>query len=343
MKPKTLVLLTVAAGCGLLAMLGIQQAMQGGQAAAAVPKTKVLVAAQDILPGVVLTKELVAFKEMPVTSAPEDGISTEEEYVERALIYPVMAGDIIRQSKLSEKGGGGRSLQIPKGMRVISIPVNDTHTLSGLLQPGDRVDVLVTYKSRNTRGGSVTKTKTLLEYTEVFSVDARTVTDVNGETAQSAKIVSLLVTPEQVNYVKLAENKGTLAISWRHRMDDEQVQISEIDETLMEELQGTVGMHESRGEFAGEGDDEFGESETTDVADADQDVSAFLDQQQQQAPPVEEVVQVKPTWTMDVYVGNDMNSHEWEIPEEQLQEEAGAAAGADALKSAVQWMFAPGA
>lgn len=65
MKPKTLVLLTVAAGCGLLAMLGIQQAMQGGQAAAAVPKTKVLVAAQDILPGVVLTPELVTFKEMP--------------------------------------------------------------------------------------------------------------------------------------------------------------------------------------------------------------------------------------------------------------------------------------
>lgn len=224
-------------------------------------------------------------------------------------------------------------------MRVISIPVNDTHTLSGLLQPGDRVDVLVTYKSRNSRGVSVTKTKTLLEYTEVFSVDARTITDVNGETAQSAKIVSLLVTPEQVNYVKLAENKGTLAISWRHRLDDEQVQISEIDETLMEELQGTVGTHGSSDTvFGGEGDDESGEAE---VADAEPDVSDFLDQQQ--AGPVEEVEAPRPTWTMDIYVGNDTTTHEWEIPEEEQQQQDSAAAGAEALKSAVQWMFAPGA
>ncbi|MFG0334091.1 MAG: hypothetical protein ACF8TS_12070, partial [Maioricimonas sp. JB049] len=121
---------------------------------------------------------------------------------------------------------------------------------------------------------------------------------------------------------------------------DEPVHVREIDETLMEELQGTVGMHEARGELGGEGDDEFGEAEATDVNDTDQNVSAFLDQQQQ-PPPVEEVAPARPTWTMDIYVGNDMDTLEWEIPEEQLPDDAGAAAGASAVKSAVQWMFDP--
>lgn len=107
----------------------------------------------------------------------------------------------------------------------------------------------------------------------------------------------------------------------------------------MEELQGTVGTHGSSDTvFGGEGDDESGEAE---VADAEPDVSDFLDQQQ--AGPVEEVEAPRPTWTMDIYVGNDTTTHEWEIPEEEQQQQDSAAAGAEALKSAVQWMFAPGA
>ena len=59
MKPKTLVLLAVAGGCGLVRDAGIQQAMQGGQGGA--PKVNVLVAREDIQPGIQLNRRPCRF------------------------------------------------------------------------------------------------------------------------------------------------------------------------------------------------------------------------------------------------------------------------------------------
>ena len=44
-------------------------------------------------------------------------------------------------AKLNEKGVFGGSSEIPKGMRVATVPVTVTETHSGLILPGDRVDV----------------------------------------------------------------------------------------------------------------------------------------------------------------------------------------------------------
>src|SRR5690606_19748061 len=111
---------------------------------------------------------------MPLSLIPEDAVTTEDEFTERAARVPFMAGDLIRKTKLTEKGEWGKSVSIPQGMRVISIPVDDTHTISGLVRAGDRVDVLVTYQARGERGSQISKTRTLLEYVEIFSMDDTT-------------------------------------------------------------------------------------------------------------------------------------------------------------------------
>ena len=242
MKPKTLMLLAVAGGCGLLAMLGIQQAMQGGQSEA-VPKVSVLVAKVEIQPGVELNDENVGFKELPVDSVSEDAVTSFEQYDGRALMFVALPGDIIGERKLGKKGEFTKSRQIREGWRVVSIGVNDTQTLSGMLRPGDRVDVLVTYQARNDRGVMTTKTTTLLEYIEVFAIDDKTIADgasSNGKQAVKTKVVSVVVTPNQVNFIKLAESKGTLALSWRHPDDDADVPEGEYDTSLFDELAGTA-------------------------------------------------------------------------------------------------------
>ncbi len=312
MKPKTLILLAVAGGCGLVAMLGIQQAMQGGQAKVA-PKVRVLIAKVEIPASVPLTEELVGFTELPKDAVPEDAVTSYEQYEERGLRYPVAAGDIIRQTKLGEKGEFTNSRQIPDGMRVVSISVNETQTLAGMLQPGDRVDVLVTYKMRNARGVQTTKTTTLLKYIEVFATDARTasdgVTNASGQKAAKTKTVSLQVTPKQVNFIKLAESKGTLALSWRNPDDDEDVLDAEVDDNLFNELAGLDNINEAEPLMSGR--------MLEDPGMRSRDPEAFLDQEEQ-GPPAEEVKVVSPNaWNMQIFQGDTLTEVSVESPEDQ--------------------------
>lgn len=340
MKPKTLVLLAVAGGCGLIAMFCVQQAMQFAQAGPKIETKRVLVALENIETGAVITPHRVTFKELPADSLPPDEelITTEEEFADRGARVPLFMNDVITLSKLTEPGGTGNSMKIPKGMRVITIPVNEANTASNLLSPGDRVDVLVTYQSR-TGNRTITKMKTLLEYVEVFATNAKTSDEIqNDDKVGRTNHVSLLLKPEQVNYVKLADSKGTLSLSWRHKLDDEFVQIRDIDEELFEELQGTIGINEMNPLYGDPNgyafnsplfqDPEFSvdEDEPEDIAefvssaaddeDADLLKPAPLPKPEPQfRPNPNEIVEARnsPKWTVQIYNGNVATQSQFDI------------------------------
>ena len=323
MKPKTLVLLAVAGGCGLLAMLGVQQAMQNRETTAPVETAKVAIALENIETGMRLTPDNVTFEERPIHSLPEDPVRTEEEYADRAARVPLMAGDVVRMTKLTEKGAYGKSVEIPKGMRVYTINVDDTHTSSGLVSAGDRVDVMVTYQAVSPRG-PVAETKPLLEYVEVFATGDKTASRV-GENKDSNRVqyVSLLLTPEQVPFVVMAQRKGTLSLVWRNRADDEIVQTKGIDEKLLEELKGSVGIHDSNvplygrrygGDFA---DTDDSDSSTTDTKQDTKPVSQFLNDTMDNSASQPTVTNLPPApmWTVQVYEGNEPVEKQFEIDE----------------------------
>ena len=96
-------------------------------------------------------------------------------------------------------------------MVLISIPVDVTMTSSGLLLPGDRVDVFVTFTMR-TPYGSGKVVKTVLEFVEVFATDHRRGIESTTD-EKEAKTVTLLATPKQAMRVKLAEDFGKLHLA----------------------------------------------------------------------------------------------------------------------------------
>lgn len=355
MKPKTLMLLVVAGGCGLVAMMAVQQAMNAN-AGPDVPTVDVLVALESIETGAMLTEDKVTFQKRPADTVPEDAVTTPEQFAQRGARVPLFTNDVITMSKLTEPGGVGNSMKIPKGMRVITIPVTADNNQSNLISPGDRVDVIVSYQARGGRGPAQTKTKTLLEYVEVFATGDQTQDRVRGNetTGQNTTHISLLLMPEQVNYVKLAQSKGNLSLAWRHRLDDEFVAIKDIDEELLEELEGTVGINELRPLFDLPGDQlmsqldrpvmnlevkqpEVEPSENSNLnsllSTLEQDnaappvapiTAAPLADQNPTAPVVTPVVEdEKPKWTIQVYNGNEAKSFQFEdaTAEEETEDE----------------------
>lgn len=317
MKPKSMLLLVFAVGCGLVAMLGVQQAMskKDGQQ---VNKTKVLTAVTDIGAGVRLSETNVEFREWPTANVPEGAVTSIEAYEERALVIPATAGDFILESKLGEKGEFGAAVSIPKGMRVKTIAVTDTTTHSGMLMPADRVDILVTFKARSERDGMVTVTKTLIENVEVFAADNRRSMKNDDTQDAKSKTISMLVTPEQAEVLTLAGSKGSLDLVLRPKGDHEVVHPDGIDENLLVELKGGSSQA-STADVGSENEDESDE-------DAGGNIQAFL--QGAEAPATanntqpEAVEADTETWTVKIYAAEEVVEQEFDLISESTGNEA---------------------
>jgi pilus assembly protein CpaB len=320
MKMKSLVLLAMAIGCGLVAMLGVQQVLSGDKK----PPTemgKVLVAITTIMPGQPLDDSNVAFKEWDKKDIPLGAVTNHEEYQERSLRVSATPNEPIMVAKLNEKGVFGGSSEIPKGMRVATVPVTATKTHSGLILPGDRVDVVVTYtmshhapNQLNSQNGEIRKAKTILQYIEVFATDnVRQSAVPNGDAKEVvAKNISLVVTPDQYVLLMLAESKGQISLALRHRGDNTESQASEVDETAFEHLKVT------RGQKKDDGKGDPLDDEPVKVAEVPK------------KPEVKpEPVKEKPSWTLKVFEGDKLREEQVELPEDpDAAAKAGAKAGA---------------
>jgi len=326
MKPKTLMLLCVAVGCGLVAMIGVQQALNKPNTTE-VQTVQVAVALADINPGDPLSEGNVGFKEISVEGAREDSVTKPEEYAQRSLKVAVLQGDYITKGKLNEKGVIGKSAQIPIGSRIATINVDETQSASNMLNPGDKVDVLVTFDVK-TPMGVETKSVTLLERVDVFAVQDKTKGDrlSSGDNSKvNARQISLVVTPEEVNWLALAQRKGQLGLVWRNPLDKTLQTTKAATEKLLSDLRGLDGQNRP----------EVGGPETPEEAKpvvqekpATPDLSSFLETTKTAVPnppkpaltpvPVPEKTEVA-TWEVKVYKGNEIQSYPFELTKEEAE------------------------
>lgn len=228
MKNQSLILLVVAVGCGLVAMLGVKQVISQKPVETA-ETVQVLSAITEIQPGTALDEMNTKFVETALTSVPEGAVTDIKDIEHRYLKVPVMPGDWILKNKLTESRGAEAS--IPEGMGIVTIPVDATTSHSGMLLPGNRIDLLLTYSDASS-GESLQKTITVLEYVEVFAVDNRVYGIDKGGDAQ-AKNITLLVAPEQGKAVTLAGKVGTLSTMMRARGENSSKGQAEISEEFL--------------------------------------------------------------------------------------------------------------
>jgi pilus assembly protein CpaB len=213
MKPQAILMLSVALCCGFIAMLGVRHALMN-KGADKDPRVQVVAASVDVDAGVVLSEENVRLVDVPASLVPETAMRKLEDVYQRPMKSPISAGEWILASRVGERGERGAVANIPEGWAAVTIPVDATTTHSGMLQPGNQIDLLLTY--RDQEGNSdIQRTLAVLEFVEVFAVDARIYgTEAEGEEGQ-ARNITLLVTPDQARAVTLAGNSGKLSTIMR--------------------------------------------------------------------------------------------------------------------------------
>lgn len=221
MRAKSLVLLILALGCGLVASIGINQYLSArSDTSAEAPEgtVLVLVANQEIPKSMKIDESMIRLEHWPEASAPGGSINDIALALGRAVKQTVFPGEPLLEQKLAEPGAEGADATIPPGLRAFTVKVNTESGVAGFIQPGARVDVTLSVSRSNEV--TTAMAKTILMNIEVWAVDQQIHLSEDDPQATPAKAVTLLVTPEQVEILTLATSHGKVYLSLRNNIDD---------------------------------------------------------------------------------------------------------------------------
>ncbi|MEO1495735.1 MAG: Flp pilus assembly protein CpaB [Planctomycetota bacterium] len=224
MRPKSIILLAIALGCGLAASIGIRQVMDANanRPAAQLDTTAIYVALHNINLGDPINASMVSLEEWPADRVPPGALTSLEDLEGRRPRTALVQGTPILEAQLLAAGEFSDPIvNIPDGFRLSTIGVNAEKSAAGLLSPGDRVDVQL-YVAANARAGiPEAKTRVILQNIRVFAIEQAVQRAAEGDESKTIpKTVSLLVTPEQASKVDLAQNLGELSLIPRNPNDE---------------------------------------------------------------------------------------------------------------------------
>lgn len=180
-----------------------------------VETTGVVVANKDLVWGMTLDEDMV--RSVPQTSQdlPEGHFSDPEQLIGRVILTNVKRNEPILESKLAPIGasGGVASIMQPE-KRAMAVKVNEVVGVAGFVQPGDRVDVIATFKRSSKSRDKVTKT--VLENTLVLATGTEMERKEKDAKPNKVRVITLEVTPNEAEKLALAANEGQVTLALRN-------------------------------------------------------------------------------------------------------------------------------
>lgn len=158
-----------------------------------------------------------------IQAKPEIVQETEAHVYGAVLRHPLAAGDPIRRADIVKPGERDfLKVVLPPNARAIAIPVATGGASTGLLSPGDHVDVVLTQNFKhdggNTNAANIPITRrsvseTVVENLRVLAID--TPDPKAATTGGFGRTVTLEVTPQQVEKINVATELGKLSVALR--------------------------------------------------------------------------------------------------------------------------------
>jgi pilus assembly protein CpaB len=212
-----MVLLALAIGCGLVAaFLTAKLGASGGSKTEMVP---VLVAAKNLDQGTKLDDPDKVFvrKPFPKESVPPEFIDDLSQMKGKVLTRTVRAGTHVTVADFA----GKTSIDLPIGedgtpYKGMAIKVSQHTAVSGFIQPGDRVDVMVVEHMQNGK----TATTLLMENVLVVAINEIAVKpEGQGGAIKNTNTVTLAVKQKDGLILSLAQAKGEISLMLRSKDD----------------------------------------------------------------------------------------------------------------------------
>ena len=208
------------------------------EAAAAPPEApetrRVLAAARPLPIGSLIGEEDLTALEIEVDTVRKGHILVGEEEPEDllrgyAVRVPIAPGEAVLRSAVVGPGQRGfLAAVLGSGARAVTIRVGPATSHAGLIDPGDRVDVILSAELETAGGNRSVLARTIVEDVRVVAVDRRVGTpdgsaggaasgSGDGEGTQRTEMITatLEVSPEQGDRLVLGEHEGKLSLAVR--------------------------------------------------------------------------------------------------------------------------------
>ncbi|MFH0299086.1 Flp pilus assembly protein CpaB [Bradyrhizobium sp. 31Argb] len=231
MNTARIVVLAIAGVAGLAALYlasgGGDRPAPKTEPVAQLPTVDILVAKSDIGLGQSVKADDLQWQSWPAATASgtfmrRDGKpEAMKEVVGSIARAPFIAGEPIREQKLVKADGSGFMAAIlPSGMRAISTEISPETAAGGFILPNDRVDVILSKRSKNPDGNGpdVVNSEIILSNVRVLAID-QAPKEKDGTSALIGKTVTLELKPEQAETLARARQSGTLTLALRSIAD----------------------------------------------------------------------------------------------------------------------------
>jgi len=188
--------------------------------AEAPPPKMVLVASKPLPAGHFLKADDFAWQSWPDQNVARSymlqGVVSADTLVGSVVKSGIAAGEPITDLRIVKKGDRGfLAAVLTPGFRAITVQMQSNTGLSGLVIPGDRVDLILTMGVPGASKDSPERkvSETVLEDIRVLAVDQRM--DDQSSDATMARTTTLEVTPKQAEIVTLLTEMGKLSLTLR--------------------------------------------------------------------------------------------------------------------------------
>ena len=203
--------LVLAVGTGFLLLNFLAQAHRS---TASVVQRTVVVAVKEIPARARITADMVSSGTRYADQVDSDAVTDAKNAIGRVTLITIPAGSAVTQSKIVTPAALSLPMRLRDGLRAVSISIDRVKGVSGLIQPGDRVDVIAVPPRA---GNDNPKARSILRGALVLALgnETETASATPAPDNQNLTTVTLAVTPQQADLLAAADVYTTLRLALR--------------------------------------------------------------------------------------------------------------------------------
>ncbi len=235
-RHRHVAMLVAALGCAALAIFSAQSYLDEQLAAerarhvqAPVPTEQVIVARRDLRPGDPVNSDTIAVRSIPRAYAMHGALRPPqfEIFDGSRLVAPLAAGEQLLQALIAGRDAAAFSARLKPGIRALTIAVDEINSISGMLQPGDRVDLFFSARSPDGKRSEAGETTVPLQQNLLVLATGRQVragVDDRHAGARAFSSITVELPPPEAQRLVVAQRTGRLTAVLRHP-DDRHVHV----------------------------------------------------------------------------------------------------------------------
>ncbi|MGL5256891.1 MAG: Flp pilus assembly protein CpaB [Proteocatella sp.] len=175
--------------------------------ASKVPMVPVVVSSMEIKENTEIKSDMVKIINIAESAVTPNAVTKLEEVVGNIATRDIYTGEQIILQEVAKPGESKQKLSymIEAGKRAVSVKVDEVSGISGLIEPGNKVDVVVVYDESST-------SEIILQDIVVLSTGMKLETEESAK-SQAYETVTLSLDTNQILKLRVAEAKGEITMA----------------------------------------------------------------------------------------------------------------------------------